>query len=144
MFSWCSSWIATVWVQVNVQSDERRNFYPSPSSIRIVRSSNACSMPLFCSLYFPTSPLNQKMNWKVKMMMGLYTFISSMQIGKNSSVTWKTMGCVRSTTIFTVNFPSLDWFGWGNVWFPQLWGGKIPVSFSYWGLVLYLLNTSSL
>ena len=98
----------------------------------------------FYRLSFPTCPLKQKMTWKEKMMMGLYTSISSMEIGKNTSVTWKTMGCVRSTTKFTVYFPRLDWFGWGNVWFPQFWGGKIPFSFSYWGLVLYLLNTSSL
>jgi hypothetical protein len=37
---------------------------------------------------------------------------------------------VRSTTIFMVNFPSLVWFGWVNVWFPQIWGSEIGVSFS--------------
>ena len=88
----------------------------------------------FYSLSFQIWPLSQRMTWKGNGLMGLFTFHSSTEIGKILSVTWKTMGCVRSTTIFMVNFPSLDWFGWVNVWCLHILGGEIGVWFSSWGI----------
>ena len=70
------------------------------------------------SLSFPISPLWKRMTWKQKILMGLFNFHLSMQIGKISFVTW-TRGCKPTTTSVMKDFRSLDWFGWVNVWWPN-------------------------
>ena len=105
------------------------------------------------SLSFQIWPLKHLMTWKGNGLMGLFTLNSRTEIGKILSVTW-TMGCDPTTALFIKNFPSLDWFGWVNVWCLHFRnfcymvvrlefdlvlgvGGEIGVWFSTWG---YLVN----
>ena len=46
--------------------------------------------------------------------MELFILHSSMEIGKNSLVTWMKL-CKTTTMIVMDIIPSLDWFGWVNV-----------------------------
>ena len=89
------------------------------------------------SLSFPISPLWQRMTWKQNILMGLFISHSSMQIGKILFVTWM-RGYEPTTTTIMKKCPSLDWFGWVNVWWPNFrnfcHSGVIGVWFVHWDI----------
>ena len=69
------------------------------------------------NLSFQTWQLSPPMTWKTLILVEVLFFHSSMEIGKNSFVTW-TRGCDTTTTSIMKNCQSLDWFGWVNVLSP--------------------------
>ena len=69
------------------------------------------------NLSFQIWQLSQPMTWKTLILMGVLFSHSSMEIGKNSFVTWMRV-CDATTTSVMKNCQSSDWFGWVNVLSP--------------------------